>query len=810
MPKEQLTPSDREALCVAIHEWIAAGYAVIPVRPDESKSPFFKWKNIARCEQAPPLAADLEAMVREGRCDGVAVLMGVASGNAEMLELEGRARHRLLELADHAEGLGILNLFQRLCQGCTEATPRGGVHFYARVSDGLVAGNTVLAARPGDKQKDDVLAETRGQGGYSICAPSGGRTHELNRPYEKLAGAPANTPTFTVDELEQLHRLFRLLDERPVTSPNPLPITDDEGDEQVTQGTGSLTPGDDYSNRTSWSEVLEGWTSVHESDDHEGRKIQHWRRPGKDVGVSASILGDGKWLYNFSSSVPLPREKTLSKFAVFTHLHHDGDFSAAAADLAQRGYGRQGRAQSGDTADVPEYQPLPLDLLPCRVREFVRAAAADTGCDPCFVALPALAALASAIGNTRRLKLKTTWRVPPILWTVLVGESGNQKTTGFQLAAGPIQRLQAQALGRYDAEFKEYERTLRRWEAVDRKNRSEKPKPPVAERYVCGDTTVEALAPLLRDNPRGLLLARDELRGWIGSFDRYASGTRSRSDEAHWLSMYNSGGILVDRKSAGGGVIHVPRASICITGGIQPGTLRRALSAEHRESGLAARLLMAYPPRTPKHWTEGDMLPEIADGYANLFPRLLSLQWEERDGERLPVDMGLSEEAKQVYVDFYNSHNQETARHTGDLAAAWSKLEETPGRLALVIELVTWAGSGAMRQPEEISLRSMEMAIGLTEWFKTETRRIYGLLFAETSEDSVTVNQERLRQFLRSRKGVATIRDVQQGVRHIKTARQAEDELNGLCTLGEGIWEESEKGTPGRPARRFRLRHSAG
>jgi hypothetical protein len=51
-----------------------------------------------------------------------------------------------------------------------------------------------------------------------------------------------------------------------------------------------------------------------------------------------------------------------------------------------------------------------------------------------------------------------------------------------------------------------------------------KPDPPRAVRYVVQDTSVEALAPLLLANPRELLVAREELSGWIGSFDRYAGG----------------------------------------------------------------------------------------------------------------------------------------------------------------------------------------------------------------------------------------------------------------------------------------------
>ena len=54
------------------------------------------------------------------------------------------------------------------------------------------------------------------------------------------------------------------------------------------------------------------------------------------------------------------------------------------------------------------------------------------------------------------------------------------------------------------------------------------------------DTTVEALAPILRVNPRGLLLARDELAGWIGSFDRYSGKGKSGADAANWLSMLST------------------------------------------------------------------------------------------------------------------------------------------------------------------------------------------------------------------------------------------------------------------------------
>ena len=69
---------------------------------------------------------------------------------------------------------------------------------------------------------------------------------------------------------------------------------------------------------------------------------------------------------------------------------------------------------------------------------------------------------------------------------------------------------------------------------------------------------------------RGLLLSRDELGGWIASFDQYKA--RAGSDTANWLSMHRAGPITIDRKT-GRRIIHVPRVAVSVTGGIQPEVL---------------------------------------------------------------------------------------------------------------------------------------------------------------------------------------------------------------------------------------------
>lgn len=256
----------------------------------------------------------------------------------------------------------------------------------------------------------------------------------------------------------------------------------------------------------------------------------------------------------------------------------------------------------------PPYAPFPTDLMPDPVGRYVREASAAIGCDPSFVALPLLSALAGAIGNSRRIRLKRTWREPAVIWTAVVGESGSHKSPGVDAALSLLRRRQARAMDEFAAQersFDEarlrYKAQLARWRKGPEGQLPEHPKAPRVPRLLCSDVTVPAIAALLHQQPRGLLLARDELAGWLRSVD-------ASRDVEHWLELHRAGPLIVDRKS-GQRTIHVSRAAVSITGGIQPVTLREALGRRHFDNGLAARLLLAMPPRRVKRWSEAQVSP---------------------------------------------------------------------------------------------------------------------------------------------------------------------------------------------------------
>ena len=243
------------------------------------------------------------------------------------------------------------------------------------------------------------------------------------------------------------------------------------------------------------------------------------------------------------------------------------------------------------------YLPFPVDALPTALRELAEAGAASLGCDPAFVALPALSAAAGLVGNARRLALKSGWTEPCVVWTAVVAESGSLKTPAFGLATAPMGAMQRERIEAFDAEREQYKIAK---DAYDRSKKNpngalgQEPKRPALQRLYCQDVTAEALAAVLSENPRGVLVKRDELSGWLKSFNQYKS--RGGADLSCWLEAFNAGSWCIDRKGSNGErvVLHVPHAAVCVAGGVQPGVLRRELDLVLKTAGSMGAPV-AYP-----------------------------------------------------------------------------------------------------------------------------------------------------------------------------------------------------------------------
>ncbi len=118
---------------------------------------------------------------------------------------------------------------------------------------------------------------------------------------------------------------------------------------------------------------------------------------------------------------------------------------------------------------------------------------------------------------------------------------------------------------------------------------AEPPIEPTRPRIRVADATIEKLGALAAALPRGLLLVRDELAGWLGAFDRYGGGG---SDRAFAIEMYGGRSYVVDRMRSSE-PLQIRHLSIGVLGGVQPDKLPAIIAGP--DDGLAARFLWSWP-----------------------------------------------------------------------------------------------------------------------------------------------------------------------------------------------------------------------
>jgi hypothetical protein len=202
-----------------------------------------------------------------------------------------------------------------------ERSQRGGRHVAYRC-EAPVCGSLKLAQRAEAPQSEAVtLIETRGEGGLFLCAPTPG--------YDVVQGHLASLPVLSEAERDVLLAAAWSLNEA-TPKPEPAPIA---GGPAIA---GEVRPGDDFNRRGDVRDVLRrhGWALVR------GGENEHWRRPGKATGWSATLKAGVFYVFS-SNATPFEPNTAYSPFAVYALLEHAGDFAAAASALRDQGFGSE-------------------------------------------------------------------------------------------------------------------------------------------------------------------------------------------------------------------------------------------------------------------------------------------------------------------------------------------------------------------------------------------------------------------------------------------------------------------------------------
>lgn len=362
-----------------------------------------------------------------------------------------------------------------------------------------------------------------------------------------------------------------------------------------------------------------------------------------------------------------------------------------------------------------------------------------------------LAACASLIGGKRRAQpyRSSNWSEPCIIWTAVVGDPSSRKSPALEAVTSKLAAIEAESAERHKLAITAWQEVAQRakasrleWEkavAIAAKDGlptppmpsdASEPEEPQRRRTVIQDATPEAVAGILASNPVGTLHFRDELSGWLTSFDRYSPGGRE-----FWLEAYGGRPFVVDRKGSKQPII-VPFNGVSVAGGIQPAKLASALLASP-DDGLVARFLMFWPDKVT--FTRPRAAADM-EGLERIYRRLDSLAWATgENGELRHITLPLSDKAADVFEAWQKDNAGIDDDATALLKSFVGKMDGTVIRLALVAELIGWAVNGGT-EPVEVSVSSlMAAAEWVDDYAKPMAERVYGDAALPDSERNAAI-----------------------------------------------------------------------
>jgi hypothetical protein len=370
------------------------------------------------------------------------------------------------------------------------------------------------------------------------------------------------------------------------------------------------------------------------------------------------------------------------------------DFKDGSAGVGVPSVWESPRPLDGDV----KVEPFPAEALPPALQAYAEEAARVIGCPLDYVGGSILAVAGAALGTARRLAVKGEgYKELANLWVCLVGPPGSSKTPAMNEVVGPLKAIA----------HEEFEA----WESAGGA---------VLRLPWVSDVTTEAMGRVLKDNPKGVLLHRDELTGWVRAMDQYKGG--KGSDRQFYLSAWSREPIHHLRKGEyDAGPVYVAAPFLGVLGGLPTEQLQQLVTRESEGDGFLDRVLFVHPDEAPPaKWSKEDVPAAARAAWHQAIRGLWALQE--------PGSVRFSPAAEERWAELYDRHAEEMGSPDlpSQLKNVWSKLRAYAARLTLLLHALHEGTESVEAGPA-----SVEGAWRLVAYFKSHARRVYGCLDAD-------------------------------------------------------------------------------
>lgn len=394
-----------------------------------------------------------------------------------------------------------------------------------------------------------------------------------------------------------------------------------------------------------------------------------------------------------------------------------------------------GLSVTGRMETFREETDFPIDCFPSMVQEIVIGIRESMGFTIDYTAIAMLSVISEAIGNSTRIQNFRNWTEPCIMFAVIVGQPGSNKSHPLSLILDPLQELDDKFYKKYKEDYEEYDKQLRMSATKKDEEGCDSTKRPVRRQLIASDATIEALIPIMDENPHGICLYCDEFSSFLDNMDRYTHG----SSEQAYLSLFNGKPISKNRKSENVSV-RINNPFLTIIGTIQLDIMTDLMEGRRKKNGFFERLLLAFPKNEIyPYWS--DLRQKDSNEFCSKWKDLVHFVYDESnrrmsEGGRI---LTLSEEACTVLDQWQKTNTERLKKEkNANIRDMYSKAAIYILRFCLLLQEFDNACLGTDKRI--VSMFVANRAVKLSEYYINNSMRVIRYIYElSLKEDELDV-----------------------------------------------------------------------
>jgi len=349
-------------------------------------------------------------------------------------------------------------------------------------------------------------------------------------------------------------------------------------------------------------------------------------------------------------------------------------------------------------------KPVPdvnFDLFPKVLKDRALEVSDSMGSDPLVSLFAGLACASGAVDSRIRLQLNPSFKVPPVLWCMTIGNPSDMKSPASKPMFEVLKQIEIEDREPYKQRFLAWQGKEAAYNAAHKSfleyhsspesqldNDSPVTVPelenaPAPVKITVSDITSQKLVRHAAERPRGLLCWLDEMNSWIHGM----TDSRSGENRSCWVQSYESSPYEYDR--VGAGSIWCENLAVSIYGNVQPRVLRTGADTRHGSAlhrMAADGLIQRFIPVV--------LRPHYSDRKGKPIPDCFSTKpiWDQAVRTVYGLQEGtytLTPEAHDIFDGFQDwfitlKKEERLIEADQDYQSAIGKLTGTVGRLALI------------------------------------------------------------------------------------------------------------------------------